>query len=167
MFGYPEDIADRAFDYAVKRGMRLEDQLGSGVDGIVLRSGRPSAVKVFAREDAFRRELACYRRLREREILDILGHRVPQLLDFDDSLLVIEMTVVQPPFLLDFAGAYVDTAPDYPDEVMEQWHEDKREQFGDDRWERVQMVLATLRGQCGIQLFDVNPGNITFGEGEA
>ncbi len=81
--------------------------------------------------------------------------------------MAIEMTIVSKPYLLDFADAYLDAPPDFPDEVLEQWHEDKREQFGDDRWERVQMALAALRGQYGIHLFDVNPGNITFGEGEA
>jgi hypothetical protein len=146
--------------------MRLEDRLGSGVDGIVFRSDRPSAVKIFGHGDAFRRELACYQRLSEHSVLDIEGHRVPQLLDRDDSLLVIEMTVVQPPFLLDFAGSYLDEGPDFPEEVMAQWHEEKMEQFGAARWERVQLVLAVLRGRYRIHLLDVNPGNITFGEDE-
>lgn len=84
MSGYPEDIAERASCYASKRGIRLEDQFGSGVDGIVFRSDRPSAVKVFGDKDAFRRELACYQRLSEHSVLDIHGHRVPQLLEFDE-----------------------------------------------------------------------------------
>ena len=166
MSGFPEDIADRASQYAAQRGMRLEEQLGSGVDGIVLRSDGPSAVKVFGRPSAYRRELACYERLREHRVLAIHGHRVPQLLHFDDTLLVIEMTVVHPPFLLDFAGAYLDEAPEFSDGVMEQWHEDKREQFGDVRWDQVQILLAVLRRDYQIHLLDVNPGNITFGEGE-
>ena len=42
----------------------------------------------------------------------------------------------------------------------------KREQFGAQRWEHVQLVLAALRGRYGIYLLDVNPGNITFAERE-
>lgn len=76
------------------------------------------------------------------------------------------MTVVEPPFLLDFAGGYLDESPDFPDEVIEQWHEEKVEQFGRARWERVQLVLAVLRGRYGIHLLDVNPGNITFDKDE-
>lgn len=37
-------------------------------------------------------------------------------------------------------------------------------QFGAELWERTQLVMATLRGQYGIHLLDLNPGNITFGE---
>jgi len=33
---------------------------------------------------------------------------------FADDLLAIEMTIVTPPFILDFAGAYLDPAPDFP-----------------------------------------------------
>ena len=50
------------------------------------------------------------------------GLRVPRLLQFDDDLWVIEMTIVSRPFVLDFAGAYLDMPPDFSDEVMADWH---------------------------------------------
>jgi len=43
------------------------------------------------------------------------GFAVPRLLRFDPSLHVIEMTIVQPPFLLDFAAARVDEESDLPE----------------------------------------------------
>jgi hypothetical protein len=49
----------------------------------------------------------------------------------DDELLGFEMTVVERPYLLDFAGAYLDTVPQFPDEVWAEWEADKREKFGD------------------------------------
>jgi hypothetical protein len=86
---------------------------------------------------------------------------VPQLIAFDDELLVIEMTVVQPPFMLDFAGAYLADAPDFSDEVLEQWREEKVEQFGD-RWPEVESAVEWLRAHLGIQLMDIHPWNIAF-----
>ena len=75
--------------------------------------------------------------------------------------MVIEMTIVTPPFLLDFAGAYLDWPPDFSPEVMDQWHHDKAEQFGK-RWKEVQNILAMLTEQSDIYMLDVNPGNIMF-----
>jgi hypothetical protein len=41
------------------------------------------------------------------------------------------MTIVEPPFLLDFGGADLDHRVDFPEEVMIEWHEEKREEFGE------------------------------------
>ena len=76
------------------------------------------------------------------------------------------MTIVRQPFLLDFANAYLDIAPDFSAEVMEEWDAEKSEQFGD-HWGQVLHVLAILRDRFGIHLLDVNPGNITFRESVA
>ncbi len=73
------------------------------------------------------------------------------------------MEIVSPPFVLDFAGAYLDQRPDYPDDVLEEWMEDKRLQFGDERWDIVQSIMAAFRG-FGIHLADVKPGNIMFAD---
>jgi hypothetical protein len=87
---------------------------------------------------------------------------VPELIGYDDELWVIEMTIVTRPFVLDFAGAYLDYPPDYSDEVMEEWHADKREQFGS-RWPDVQAILRELESY-GVFMADVNPGNVSFGD---
>ncbi len=106
-------------------------------------------------------------RLRERDVGDVAGHTVPRLINADDKLLVIEMTIVSPPFLLDFGDAVLDAAPEFPVDVIEEWHAEKTEQFGEARWDRVVTVIGILRAVHGIHLLDVNPGNIMFGEGEA
>ena len=90
------------------------------------------------------------------------GFQVPELLDYDDTLQVIEMTIVAQPFVLDFAGAYLDKLPDYPEEVWEEWRSEKREQF-ESRWGEVQAIIGAFR-RYGIFLVDVNPGNIAFRE---
>jgi len=87
---------------------------------------------------------------------------VPQLLGFDDELWVIEMTVVARPFVLDFAGAYLDFPPDFSEEVLADWQAEKHEQFGS-RWPEVQAILRALEGY-GVYMVDVNPGNVSFGD---
>ncbi len=100
-------------------------------------------------------------RLTAESVIDIGGHNVPTLVDWDDQLLVIEMTIVRPPFLLDFASAYLDTPPDFPPEVMEEWRAEKAEQFGAN-WVRVEALLDEARARYGIYMLDVHPGNIAF-----
>jgi hypothetical protein len=107
------------------------------------------------------REHDIYLRLRQHNVESVLGFAVPSMLAFDDRLWVIEMEIVAPPFVLDFSGAYLDKAPDYPDDVLEEWEEDKREQFGDERWEVVRSIMSGFR-RYGIFLADVKPGNIMF-----
>jgi hypothetical protein len=77
-------------------------------------------------------------------------------------LWVIEIEIVQRPFVLDFAGAYLDFAPDFSEEVMADWELEKREQF-DTRWPEVRAILAELE-EFGVFMLDVNPGNVSFGD---
>jgi hypothetical protein len=70
------------------------------------------------------------------------------------------MSIVTRPFVLDFAGAYLDAAPDFPDEVWTEWEAEKRDQF-DNRWATVHAVLAALE-ELGIHMVDVSPSNIAF-----
>ena len=88
------------------------------------------------------------------------GAQISELIDFDDELWIVEMKTVSPPFVLDFAGAYLDKAPHWPDDVLLEWQQEKEDQFGAD-WDRVRMIMATL-SRYGIHLADVKPGNITL-----
>jgi hypothetical protein len=89
-----------------------------------------------------------------------MGFHVPQLIRYDDELRVIEMTIVTPPFVLDFAGAQLDFPPDFPEEVWEEWEAEKMEQFGS-RWPEARAVLDALE-EFDIYVSDVSPRNITF-----
>lgn len=101
-----------------------------------------------------------YRVLANEGVDSILGFDVPRMLNADDELLIIEMTIASPPFILDFAGAYLYLPPEYPEEVMAQWEEEKSEQFGEN-WATVQAILRRLEG-LDIYLADVTPNNIRF-----
>ena len=74
------------------------------------------------------------------------------------------MTLVRPPFLLDFGKVYIDHPPPYwgDTQLMANFHAEGRENF-QSRWPVVLRALSILRGH-GIYYVDPRPGNVTFGD---
>lgn len=160
---FDEDIMHRAQEYCEKYAVQFDRRLGFGKDGTVWQSTGMNAVKVFRRPEPYQRELAAYQRLQERGIVDLRGHKVPQLIRHDDHLLTIEITIVRRPFILDFGSAYLDhAAPEFPDDIMEEWLARKMRDFGPN-WSRAASILLALQS-LGIHMTDVHPGNIGFEE---
>jgi hypothetical protein len=155
------EVLERAARYAQRHFCHLEAQLGYGFDGIVFSTDCQSAVKVFKYERQYTSERDAYFRLRELRVYDVRGFAVPRLLQYDDELWVVEMTIVRPPFVLDFAGASLDRPHEFPKEVLEAWRLEKAEQF-ETRWPEVRRLIGAFE-QYGIYLSDVKPGNIEFG----
>jgi len=157
---------ERAQAYADSREILLhrEDPFGYGMDGTIWRTSRQSVAKTFEREKTFRDEVECYKRLSAKGIETISGFAVPELIDMDAELLVVEMTIVQPPFLLDFGKVYLDAPPPYWNdaEIMGHWHAEGRENFGD-RWKIVLSLIRILESH-GIYYVDPKPGNIMFAD---
>jgi hypothetical protein len=108
-------LQQRALEYATlcKIVLDLKSPLGHGTDGSVWRSDRKTAVKVLERERNYQTELECYRRFAAHGVSRIQGFSVPQLIRHDDALWVIEMRIVTPPFILDFAKAWLDEPPEF------------------------------------------------------
>ncbi|MBB5035656.1 hypothetical protein [Prosthecobacter vanneervenii] len=155
----------KAVAYAGSRQAELSDSLGFGVDGSVwlLHSKeriQPWAAKLFRADKAYCRERDCYLRLREQNVENVRGFAVPAYLHHDDAWLVVEMTIVRPPYLLDFAGALLDEPFDFHEETWEAWEMDRMEKF-EDRWPEVKKVMIELEYH-GIFLSDLHPGNIAF-----
>jgi hypothetical protein len=151
--------------YAARRQLDLAETLGSGNHGIVLAAKHKTkpadvAIKVLRLEEPYWREKRAYQRLGMRAVTTVQGFNVPELIDSDDGLLVLEMTIVRRPFVLDFASAYLDRWPEFPEDVWATWKEEKKEQF-EARWPAIQEVLAAFE-RLGIYLLDVSPGNIGF-----
>ena len=69
------------------------------------------------------------------------------------------MTLVSPPYVIDFAKVWLDRAPDYPDESVQDRLAQAEEDFGAD-WPKVSSLLWTLKTRFGIHYIDPNPGNI-------
>lgn len=151
--------------YARRYNLRLAEPLGYGIHGIVYAAERnvePGnvAIKVHRSREVHERERDVYLRLRQAGVVEICGFNVPKLLRFDDELLAIEMSIVSRPFVLDFAGAYLNQRPEFSDEIWSEWEAEKREQF-DARWPKVQAILRALE-ELDIYVVDVSPSNIAF-----
>lgn len=71
------------------------------------------------------------------------------------------MSVVKAPFLLDFAGAYLDFPPDFAQEAWDIWYARKEEEFEDD-WPRAEAIYQHLIDQYGIYYLDLAPRNLRF-----
>src|SRR5258708_6647436 len=116
-----EETIAKAEAYAARHQLRLIERLGFGIHGIVyLVEGNAelgtAALKTLYEEKPYSRERSVYERLAELGVTEIRGFEVPCLLASDDALWVLKMTVVAPPHVLDFAGAYLDFPPEFPDE---------------------------------------------------
>ena len=119
-----------------------------------------SVVKLHFGKEAYRRELDVYRHLQDLEMTTICGCDIPQLLAWDDDELVLEMTLVKPPYVLDFGQAYLYWPPDFPDDVWEATYEKWREVFGDD-WGKASGILDAFEA-IDVYMLDPTPSNFRF-----
>jgi hypothetical protein len=135
------------------------DCCGWGKDGTVYESSRRTAVKVHEFIDGFRREAAVYRRLTDEGVTHVYGVTLPRLINVSDDLLIIEMTTVRPPFVLDFAGSYLDVPPQFDAETWQMWREEREAEFGD-MWPQAIRIFDELRQRYGIWHLDFSPRNV-------
>lgn len=141
-----------------------KDLLGYGSDGSVWMSSRHMAIKALYEKHRFDLELECYLRLKRADIRHIGMFDVPFLVDFDQALLIIEISIVQPPYLLDFGKVYLDHPPThlYDEQMMANAYVEWEERFGK-RWSKVLHAMKMLE-KLGIYYYDPRPGNICFGD---
>jgi hypothetical protein len=152
--------------FEARYGVILRHHLGPGPgqDGVVIQSNRMTAAKFFDRSERYSRELEVYRVLRGKGIRKIAGHNVPELILEDDALAALELTIVQPPFVLDFAGAKTpDEVPDFEAQTLQEHYEKLQELFGK-QWTDALYLAEMFRVATGFTLLDVHPGNIAFGD---
>ena len=142
--------------------------LGCGQDGLVWRTEH-TAVKCFVDEIRYSRELACYQLLADDGVSRIGRFNVPRLIEHDKVLLIVEMDVVKPPYVLDFGKAYAKAHPldrphPYSDEEITRWREDAKAKYWEDHeWPIVQDLVYRLEDH-GICYLDVSPGNVNLGD---
>jgi hypothetical protein len=155
---YPVSVIERIGRHCAAFEMFPTRRLGFGKDGAVWATNRATAVKAHERRRTYERERDVYARLASHHTGAVAGHAVPFVLRLDDEAGTIEMTIVRPPFVLDFASARLDHPIDFPEDVLADWFVEKREQFGND-WPRAAAVIRGLE-RMGIFMTDVHPGNI-------
>jgi len=153
-------LKENARKYAAENEIELIKSLGHGTDGHVWSTNLDTAVKAFERETNYARELECYQRLAEKDVVQVSGFSVPSLVGHSDELLIVEMDIVSPPCVLDFGKAYVD---DMPQQLNEMWRAEIEtfEDIFEDNAYQAKVIIFALQ-QYGIFYFDAKPNNIKF-----
>ena len=129
-----------------------------------MQSDRMTAVKFFDRIHRLEREVEGYHVVRDRGIREVAGHRVPRFVEADKELLALEISIVERPFVLDFAGAKLPhEVPDFEQHVIDEHIEHLQELFGE-RWADAMHVAEMFCQATGFTLLDIHPGNIAFAD---
>ncbi len=113
---------------------------------------------MFEKRHVFENELAVYQRLQQRRFRQLAGFAIPVLARSDADLMVIEMSLVEPPYILDFGKVYLDTPPDFSAEVMRDFFDRQRGLWGK-YWPSILQLWGLLKAN-GIFHMDPKPGNI-------
>jgi hypothetical protein len=135
-------------EYARRHQLKfnIKGQLGEGTDGTVWATSNNSVIKVIERGMTFETEFRCYERLMSHRVKEIDGLAVPSLIECNRDLQIIEMTLVHPPYLLDFGKAYIDEPSPYTPEQLHEWRRQWRQFFPRADTHRVYRVLGILKG---------------------
>jgi hypothetical protein len=157
-------MLETSAQYELQYSVRFIEKLGDGKDGRVLKTSEGQAVKFFNDESVYHRELRAYHILQQRNIEELNGFQIPRLIRHDDAFRAIEMTIVDAPFILDFASAYtveeyahLEFTQDVLDESEARW----AEIFAED-WPQVQAICSAFTRETGLILLDLSRNNIKF-----
>jgi hypothetical protein len=151
----------RLAQYLQSRNQSVDEPLGEGKDGYVWRTSRWTALKIHLTEESYQPERDAYIRLRELGIKEVAGLRVPMWRDHDDACLAIEMTIVIPPYYVDFASAIFDTPPDFIEDEGNSFEDFIRHRF-DERADDALAFYYELAARTGIYLPDIHRENLRF-----
>jgi hypothetical protein len=161
MFYDPLRLEAVAHQYCYANNTKLGKFLGKGIQGMVFSTLKPSALKIHHNETSYQLERDVYRRLFSFAVKKVDNFSVPALINFSDQLFAIEMSIVTPPYVLDFGGAYLDKPASYMSDPykVNEWLKENQEVFGDD-WPIAHAVIKKFQVDFGIFISDVNRGNI-------
>ena len=113
-----------------------------------MQTTKATAIKAFYYSAPFLNELEVYRYLKRWNITEVTGFHIPELVGSDEGLRIIEMSVVMPPFILDFVEAQIDQPIERDDDAVS----GLAELFESD-WDRVKFAIWKLE-EHGIYLTD-------------
>jgi hypothetical protein len=139
----------RLEQYCRRHTITVSAPLGFGKDGTVWRTSVGTALKIHLLAESYATEVRAYIRLRERDIEAIAGFQIPFLLDFEHDLFAIEMSIVSPPYLLDFASAILDRPSDLIEDEGNTLDDLVRDRFGD-RSAEILYLQQQLAERAGI-----------------
>lgn len=147
--------------YLSMRDAEIVARCGYGKEGVVFKSSRGTAVKVHSTLVTFKKEYLAYQRLAEAKAEVVLGFSVPRPINADADLKVIEMGIVEPPFILDFGSSAVDIEPDYTPEQWQEWWLKLEHDF-EDRFPQAEAVFYYLKRHFNIWHLDLSTNNLQF-----
>lgn len=157
MIEIPPEILDRRDAFCRRRSVEVSDAgFAWGLDAFVWITNVDTVVKVHRYSDRYRREFAAYQRFQQLRVGRLRGFHIPDLLQYDDHLEILELSFVRPPYILDFVEAHLDRRPETFD--LERIETESRRQFGQD-WPDVRRLLEAMM-QIGIYYDDVHNQNI-------
>ncbi len=136
--------------------------MGEGKDGLVLAADNGNAVKVHVYAESYQYERDAYIRFRDLGVEEAAGFQIPVLIDFDDDLFVIEMSIVSPPFVVDFASVRLDEEPDLIEDEGNTLADMVFDRFGDDLAPTVLAMRQALIDEAGAYLLDLHAHNVKF-----
>lgn len=145
-------------------GVVFNGRLGEGKDGEVYQTTGMTAVKFLGSLEYYDRELRAYRLLADLGINELAGHECPRFVRTDDTLLSIEMTIVRPPFIVDFVSAYTDEELErlnFTEDVINEREAFWLERFGE-RWANVTQIRNEFHRLTGLTLLDLSHNNVRF-----
>lgn len=154
-------IFEKANKYSNAHGFDIIQEIGHGTQGIVYQTSVNTAIKVYDLFDGYARERDVYFRLKRRSLDCIRSFKIPRILDSDDNLFILEMSIVHTPCILDFGGAYLDDIPGHIQLRDEEWELSKKEEFGEN-WDEAKAIIKEIEFKADIWLVDINTGNIKF-----
>jgi len=160
---HPDEARRRAEAYLDGRRDIIDD-LGSGTDGWVFSLEPYSVLKVYADPLKYKNELRVYLRLQAKNVDFFHGVNIPRLRHYHHDLLVIEISFVRPPYLIDFGKSYLDTAVDFPSEAVAMWRHEVLARFGRRRGLDALHLHARLIAELGIYHDDLSRTNLDFGD---
>jgi hypothetical protein len=160
-------MSQSPFDnYLTRNKLLILGLLGTGKDGDVLKTDRTSALKKLRTLELYRRELRAYKLLDELSIAELEGFSLPRLLGYDEEALLIEMTIVTPPYLLDFASTHDEVEMEFlafTDEIWAEREQHWADVFGD-QWPRVRTLRNTFLRLTGLTYLDPSKNNVRLPE---
>lgn len=157
MFEVPFELLERRNGYCSSHSVVIQiDEPDWGLDAYLWRTNVETVVKVHRYHDRFEKELAAYHRLAERKITRLKGFEFPQLVDYDEQMRILELSIVSPPYILDFVEVGLGKKPSNFD--LDRIEAQQSKQFGKD-WPDVRRLLEALM-QIGIYYDDVHNKNI-------
>ena len=150
--------------YGRRTDQTIVEMAGAGVHGVLFTTTRRRHLKIFVDAAPFERELECYQRLEAAGVGEVHGHAIPGLMGHDADLLLLDLSTVARPFVLDFAGVELDTPLEerWPAATlagqMKRWESN----FSADQWPTVLRIWRELGETHGIWSTDLHLGNFGF-----